>query len=104
MINTGVLLSHIVLVWAYLSLRSSQKKEQARYLYSLFKDHEQFIGKSPDYIISKTMKPYHSGTKEHGVEFVQWKIGKLIIEAWFKNEACTCIDFYLPKWLTDTAP
>ncbi|MDE9429093.1 hypothetical protein [Xenorhabdus bovienii] len=101
--NFSVLLGILVLVSAYLSQRSSQKKEQARYLYSLFKDHEQFIGKSPDYIISKTMKSYQSGSVEHGVEFTQWRIGKLVIEAWFKNQVCTGIDFYLPKWLTRTA-
>jgi hypothetical protein len=79
-----------LLVVFYFRYRKANRKGQE--LIKVFENHQAFIGKDLEYIVSKAGYYTFYGSMDHGNEIAQWKSGRTIIEVVFKNGICVAIN------------
>lgn len=81
----------LLLILLWIRHRRHQSRREI-FLTGLFKPGSEFIGKDIDYLISKAGPYTMYGSMDHGQDVAQWRVGQLLLEAWFKNGLCEGIE------------
>ena len=95
---TCTVIAVAVLLGAVLHTRHGARRKRAEgELLAHFSPGTDFIGKDLEYIVAKAGPETYFGGMDHGQEVAQWRVGRLVVNAWFLNRRCTNIDVQLPR-------
>lgn len=82
----------VVFVGVFLISQRTRRKRAEAALRNLFEPGTQFIGKDFEYIADKAGPSDFFGSMDHGREVAQWRVGHLLVEAWFQSGVCTEVE------------
>ena len=91
----GMLMLSAGVLMAGLGFKKSKRVEAAyikrleNALRCVFEPSTELVGKNIRYIIDKAGVPSHFGSMDYGTDVAQWKVGTVVVEAWFQDGVCT---------------